>query len=466
MKEEFGNHKSKRIRLRPAHTIICGFVGVILVGAFLLCLPISSSAREWTNFTDALFTAVSAVCVTGYTVVPVAVHYSGFGQAVLLLLIQTGGLGFMTVTTLIMLIIRKRISYKSRLAISDSLSSDTPKGVIKLVIKILITTGIIEGAGFILLMPALCRDNGAIGIWQSLFLSVSAFCNAGFDLFAGTPGMPYISLINYKSDVLVTLTVAFLIILGGLGFTVIADIINSKFNFKKLSLHSKIALCVTCGLIIVGTLCFLWLEYTNPLTIGNDGGGVKLMASFFQSVTARTAGFSSIDQGAMRTPSKLLNDILMFIGASPCSTGGGIKTTTLAVIALAVISVFKGRENVTVGRHTVSRRNVAKAAALATLGLLVVILLTFTLLLTEQNNAQLIESGLFTFENVLHDAFSAFATTGLTTGIVPYLSVGGKYAVMIAMLFGRVGLMNFGLLFFTGREPEIIKYPEGNITIG
>ena len=371
----------------------------------------------------------------------------------------------MTVTTLIMLIIRKRISYKSRLTLSDSLSSDSPKGIVKLVIKILVMTAVTEGIGFILLMPAFCRNNGAIGIWQALFTSVSAFCNAGFDLFTGVNN-PYISLMDYKSNVLVTLTVAFLIIIGGLGFSVIADVFKNKGNVKKLSFHSKVVLSVSGALIVFGTLCFFGFEYTNAATIGNESGGIKLMAAFFQSVTARTAGFSTIDQGALRESSKLLSDVLMFIGTSPGSTGGGIKTTTFAVLVLSVISMLKGRENVLMGKHTVNSRQVIKAVGITVLSLAVVIALTFVLLLTERNNAYLAENGLYAFENILHDSFSAFATTGLTSGTVPYLSVGGKYAVMLAMLFGRVGLINFGLLFFKGKETEIIKYPEGNITIG
>ncbi len=432
----------------------------------MLCLPISSSARTWTSFTDALFTAVSAVCVTGYTVVPVAMHFSGFGQAVLLLLIQTGGLGFMTLTTMILLLIRKRITYKSRLTLSDALSTDSPKGIIRLVIKILVMTATIECAGWLLLMPVFCRDYGAIGIWQALFTSVSAFCNAGFDLFTGAAGSPYVSLTDYTGNVLVTLTVAFLIITGGLGFAVISDVITKKFNFKKLTPHSKIVICVSGALIVIGTLLVYLFERGNPRTLGGETEGVKLMAAFFQSVTARTAGLSTIDQEALLDSTKFLNDILMFIGTSSGSTGGGIKTTTLAVMAAAVVSALKGRDKVVLGKHTISYRNVMKAIFVTFMSLITVVLLTFTLLISEKNNAFLSANNLYNFENILHDAFSAVSTTGLTAGVVPYLSAAGKYAVMVAMLFGRIGIMNFALLFFTGKDPEIIKYPESNIMIG
>ncbi len=306
----------------------------------MLTLPVSNKNGEWLRFIDALFTSASAVCVTGLTVRSTAVDFSAFGQVVLLLLIQVGGLGIMTLATLVFMLIGKRITLRDRVALQEALGQDHIKGIVRLVRNIVIMTAVIECAGAVLLLPFFCVKNGAIGIWQAVFVSVSAFCNAGFDIL-GTASSPYASLTEFNGNAGVLLTVGALIILGGLGFTVINDILNNKFRFGRYSLHTKIVLVATLILILFGTLFFICSEYLSAAYDGLNFGQ-KLLNSIFQSVTARTAGFNAIDQNSMSQPGIILTCILMFIGASPGGTGGGIKTTTFAVI---VLMAFAGLRN-------------------------------------------------------------------------------------------------------------------------
>ncbi len=464
MKEQTLKFKC-RFRFKPAQTIILGFLGIILIGSFLLTLPISSKSREWTNFIDALFTSTSAVCVTGLTTLSTALHFSYFGQAVILLLIQIGGLGFMTATTFVMLIIRKKISFKDRLTIQDSLSQDTTKGIVRLVRAILILTGIAEGAGSAILMPFFCAANGPIGIWQAVFTSVSAFCNAGFDLFA-VPGNEFVSLYGYKSNAIVCLTVCALIIIGGLGFAVITDLFVNKGKMKKLSVHTKVVITFTGFLILFGTVMFMILEYNNPGTLKDESFMQKLLSSFFQSVTARTAGFTAMDQAAMHPASKVIFSTLMFIGASPGATGGGIKTTTFALIIITVVSVMRGRNEVVMFKHKIGYKTVYKAFSIAMLGIALILSLTVFLLIAERGNAALAQAGLYSFNNMLYESASAFSTTGLSAGVTPFLSAPSKIAGAVVMFIGRVGLMNFGVAFFTDKDSTLIKYPEGSIIVG
>lgn len=462
--KNFNKVQKRRKAIKPAYIIVLGFFVVIMVGGFLLSIPISSQSREWTNFIDALFMSFSAVCVTGLSVLPLAMHFSVFGEVVILLLIQIGGLGFMTIATIIMIILRKKILYKDRHIIRESLNEDSNKGIIKLVIKIIIMTFVVEGIGALILMPVFCIDNGSVGVWQAIFTSISAFCNSGFDIFA-VSGSEYISLGNYVSNPLVSLTVAFLIIIGGLGFAVIMDLFNKKFNFKKLYLQSKIVLIVTAVLIFGGTIFFFASEFSNPLTLGTESVPTKMLASFFQSVVCRTAGFSTIDQNYLLSSSKLFSSFLMFIGASPGSTGGGIKTTTIAILIFTVVSGLKNKNSVVSFKHSLNYKTIYKAISIFILGLLIVLFLTMFLLVSEQNNPAIPE-GLFSLSNVLFDSCSAFSTSGLSTGLIPYLSTSGKLAVMFTMFLGRVGLMNFGILFVGSDESELVTYPEGRISVG
>lgn len=463
---EINNKVGKRRKgLSPSQIIILGFASIILVGSILLCLPIANSNLEWTNYIDALFTAASAVCVTGFTTVSVGVHYSFFGQLVILALIQSGGLGFMTVTTLVLLLIRKKIMFRDRLVLQNALGQDSNKGLLKLVTSIVIMTFTIELIGAVMLMPVFISDFGVGGIWQAIFLSISAFCNAGFDLL-GTAGDLFPSLTGYISNTYVVLVVAGLIILGGIGFAVIMDVGRNKFNFKKFTLHSKIVLITTGALLLVGFIVFFFAEYSNPLTLGNESLHVKIVSSFFYSVTSRTAGFATFDVAGSSDITKLFGGLLMFIGTSPGSTGGGIKTTTFAVLTLSVVSGIRNKETIVVNNKSINSRTTYKAIAITFMAISLVTALSLFLMFSQKYFFSPEDIHLLCFENVLFDAISAFSTTGLSTGIMPLLSNSGKLAVIVTMFLGRVGLIPIGLLFTAEENQNIISYPEANIPIG
>ena len=452
----------RKKRLRPAHIIVLGFLAVILVGSALLCLPVAAKSRRATNYLSALFTATSAVCVTGLTVVDIGTHFSAFGQVVLLLLIQIGGLGFMSLTTMFMLLLRRKITLKDRLLMKEALGQEDNRGVVRLARNMVLVTFGIEGAGFLLLLYPFVSHNGGIGVWQAFFCAVSAFCNAGFDTLSVT-GAEFASLTGYASNVVVNLSVSLLILLGGLGFTVLTDIGRNKGNFKKLSLHSKVVLLATGSLIATGWLFFLLSEFTNPATFGALGPGDRVMAALFQSITTRTAGFATVSQGDLRPASKMATMILMFIGASPGSTGGGIKTTTLAVLLVASVAGVGNRKSVTLGKKHLPGVRIRKALSIFFTGIILVFFFTLALLMTERGK---VPSELLTFENVLYETFSAYGTAGLTCGITPYLSVAGRLLIMLLMFLGRVGTVTVGLLFLSDDSGPSIRYPDADIMIG
>ena len=448
-----------RKRLRPAHVIVLGFLGVILLGAVLLCLPVSARDRKAMNFLNALFTSTSAVCVTGLTVVETGSHFSFFGQAVLLLLIQIGGLGFMSLTTLFMLLLRKKITLKDRLVMKEALNQEENRGLVRLTRNILIVTFSIEAVGFLLLLYPFVYRSGGKGVWYAAFTSISAFCNAGFDVFGQNA-----SLLPYAGNVMVNLSVAFLVVLGGLGFTVLMDICHNRGNFRKFSLHTKIVLFVTLFLIGIGWAFFLGAEYTHAFAPLKKSD--RVLAAFFQSITPRTAGFATVDQNTLSPAGKFFSMMLMFVGASPGSTGGGIKTTTFTILLLVTLSGIRRTDDITIGKRKVGKHNARKAVGLFLLGALVVIVSTMLLLLTERGHAA-DKAGLLTLENVLFESFSAFGTVGLSCGLTPHLTVAGKIILMFSMFFGRVGLITVGLLFVHKRNvTDKITYPEGNIMIG
>ncbi len=434
--------------------VLIGFVLIILIGAFFLCLPVSNKDGHWLNFCDSLFTSASAVCVTGLIVRPTAVSFSGFGQVVLLLLIQAGGLGFMTLATLIFIIIRKRITLKDRIAIQEALGQDHMKGVVRLVRNIAIMTGIIELSGVVLLMPFMCVKNGAIGIWQSIFLSVSAFCNAGFDIL-GTPDMPYASLIQFRSNPFVLLIIGTLIILGGLGFSVITDILACKFRFRRYTMHTKVVLIVTAILLVFGMFFFLGSEFNSAAFEGMNGGE-KLLNSLFQSITARTAGFNTVDQGALSNPGKVITCVLMIIGASPGGTGGGIKTSTFAVIILMGIAGLQGKDEIVINMHTIRNKTGLRAVAVLFIAIIFTILgtLIISLIDSELNGA-----------HVLFEVISAFGTVGLSIGITPLFSAPSQIILILLMLVGRLGALSIGMIFVK-RDYSSLKFPPANIMIG
>lgn len=432
--------------------IVLGFGLTILIGAILLNLPIASSKAEDIGFLNALFTATSAVCVTGLVVVDTGTYWTAFGKTVIILLIQVGGLGFMSVATLGALLIGKKISLRERLIMQASLNQSNLSGVVKLTRQILYVTFFIEFIGAVLLSVVFIPEYGiGKGIAYSIFHSISAFCNAGFDLVGG-----YRSLTPYVENPIINFTIMLLIILGGLGFTVIFDIITKR-KFKRLSLHSKIVINVSIILIVVSAVLFFLMEYKNPGTMQELSFTGKIWASLFQAVTPRTAGFNTIDLAGMQNSSKLLTMVLMFIGGSPASAAGGIKTTTIAVLILAVRSLIAGKQEVEVFGRRLSYKAVNKALAVVFLGLSVVIIGTMILSFTDAGEE---------FLYILFEIISAFGTVGLSLGITPLLSEAGKLLIIIVMFSGRVGALTILLALATKEHKSLYQYPEEKIIVG
>ena len=456
----------KRFKMPPMLIVLLGFLAVMLVGAFLLALPVSNTTGGWLPFTHVIYWATNGVCGTGLTVKPTALIFTGFGQAVMFVLVQFGGLGFMTFATMIFILIGKRITFKDRMAIQEALGLDEMKGVVRLVKNIAIMTGILELAGALLLMPFFCMRNGPIGIWQSFFNSVSAFCNAGFDV-NGTPANPYGSLTDYYNSPGILLIISLLAILGAFGFPVINDAWKCKFRWKKYQLHTKIVIITQLALMTFGTFFLLTSEF-NSLAMKNMNGGEKLLNSMFQAVMASsTAGFSSINQTDMTSTGRILTCVLMFIGASPCSTGGGIKTSTFAVLIIMAINGLRGKEEITVAKRSISVKTGLRAVTVLFLASFIVIFAAMAISATDPNITQTIgianitnDTGVYFFECI-----TAFTTTGLSNGAAPYLSYGALYIQAVIMLIGRIGPMSVGMIFVK-TETSSLKYPNANIMIG
>ena len=332
--------------------------------------------------------------------------------------------------------------------------------MVRLSRNIIIVTLTIESLGFLLLLYPLVSANGAIGVWQAAFTAISAFCNAGFDIIGDC------SLMGFAGNVTVNISVMLLIILGGIGFSVIMDIGKNKGNFKRFSIHSKIVIIATFFLILVGGLFYFGVEYSNVATLGNMNTGDKFLAAFFQSVTTRTAGFATIDQNALTSAAKLGTMILMFIGASPGSTGGGIKTTSFIILLLSTISGLRKNGDIIVNKRKIDMCSARKAISIFIAGIMVIALSTFALLISERGHTAE-TSGLLTFENTLFECFSAFGTVGLSCGLTPMLSATGKIVLMLVMFFGRVGIATIGLMFLQNKgADDKIRYPDVSIMVG
>ena len=438
--------------------MVVGFAAVILIGAILLSLPIATQTGERTSFLDSLFTATSAVCVTGLVVVDTATHWNFFGQIVIIILIQTGGLGFMTITTLFSLIVKKRINLKERLLIQESLNQIDLSGLVKLTRYILLMTFVIEGIGALILSTVFIPQFGFIrGSWYSIFHAISAFCNAGFDLMGNVTG-PYSSLMYYVNNTTITLAISALIILGGLGFPVILDIVKNK-KISKLNMHSKIVLISTSILIVVGMLFILIVEYKNVGTLGNLSLKGKILASLFQSVTIRTAGFATIDLTILHQATLFIMMIFMFVGASPASTGGGVKTTTIAVLILTVKSFLLGKEDIEVFGRRITSSTVRKSVGIFFVGVLAVLTGILLIVLIEPE---------FDLLEASFEVVSALATVGLSIGGSPNLTSIGKLLIVIYMFMGRVGLLTIFLALVAKNtvNKQQIRYPEGRIIVG
>jgi len=460
MKQLVQNNQKKSF-FSTAQTIALGFLSIIFFGAIVLFLPFCNKVDI--SFTDCLYMSTSAVCLTGLSPVPLHTSFSAFGQVFFLMLIQVGGLGFTTITSLIFIIIKKKITYRERLILQESLNQDKTRGIVKLTKNICLFTFLCEFIGFLILAPLLFIKNGAIGIWQAIFTSVSAFCNAGFDIFA-TSQNPYPSLTEYYDNPLFLLTISALIIVGGLGFVVISNIFTKRRYNRKLSVTTKTVLIATSILLILGTVITFSMEY-NGKAFENMNFGEKLLNSFFQSVTSRTAGFSTVNQDELSLPVKVMTMIFAFIGGAPASTAGGIKLTTVAVLIAVMIAGLKNRDDVTLFKRTINRKTSIKAIS-SMLVAIFIIMITSTLVMLIEKNGALAKNGFFTMEDIMFETLSAFGTVGLSTGVTPYFSTMSKYLFMATMFFGRVGTITVGLLFFSNKSRQLFRYPEENIMIG
>lgn len=428
-----------------------------------MALPISNNNGQWLNYLNALFTATSCICVTGLSVVDIALQFNLFGQIIILLLIQIGGLGIMTVTTLIFLLIKKRITLKDRLTMQHAVGDIPHKSIVSTIHNIIVISLIAEAVGTLLLLPVFIKQFGIAGIFKSIFLAVSAFCNAGIDNIGLTE---YSGLTEYYNSVLTLLTLSLLVIIGGLGFTVIMEVFSLRSK-KRLSLHSKIVLWSTLALIVFGFLFFLTVEWNNPYTLGKMNIGSKFLNAFFMSISPRTAGFNSINYEQARLPTQFVTLMLMFIGASPASTGGGIKTTTIIVMALIVLSSFNNRKNIVILRKKLNNMLTARAVAIVGLMALLTVLSTCALMITEMNNQALINSDKYNLLSILYEVSSSLATVGISFGVTPLLSIGGKIVIILSMIMGRLGAVTVGLLILKRGTPQTnIDYPEANILVG
>ena len=449
--------KQKGKGFQHAESILAlGFLAVILLGTVLLALPAASRNGKGIGLFDSLFTATSAVCVTGLVAVDTGTTFSFFGQVVLLILIQVGGLGFMVFATMIMVALGRKISIRGRMLIRESMNGTSLSDLGRLTWMYLLLSLAIEAAGMILLSVRLVPLFGwKHGSWMALFHAVSAFCNAGFDLFGN-----YASLTAFSGDPLVLLTVAVLIILGGLGFAVILETLRNRQGFRNLTLHTRIVLLTTLGLILTGTVFYWAAERTNAETLAGCGEGEKVLNAFFQSVTMRTAGFNSFDLSRFRDGSKLFSSVLMMIGASPASTGGGIKTTTFAALVLLMLSVVQGENEVNVARRRISGDITRRALAVS--------MLFLTTLVTGTLVISFIENGRFPLEDVLFEASSAMGTVGVSAIGTPNLHPASRAVLLPMMFLGRVGPLTlaFAVAKRQGRSKTLSKYPEEKIMIG
>lgn len=451
--------KKRKFSLSTTQIILLSFLVTIIIGSLLLSLPVSSASGTPVPYIDALFTATTATCVTGLVTITTASSWSIFGQAVILLLIQIGGLGIITIMSGFMIIINKKMGIGDRLLIQDAFNLHTMSGLTKFVKNTIFGTLVIECAGALLYMPVFVRDFGARGIWISVFNSVSAFCNAGMDIIGEN------SLGNYAANPLVNTITAALIVLGGIGYIVWWDILrviksrteSNRSIFKRLTFHSKIAIVATLVMIFAGGILIFIFEYDNPLTIGELPLFDKIQVSLFQSVTTRTAGFATVPQENLTAASAIVSLILMFIGGSPVGTAGGVKTVTAVVLFCSAFSTIRNKNTATVFQRTVSAESIRKAVAVVTMFL--VILLSSAVLLASVTDAPAID--------ILYETVSATATVGLSRNLTASLGLFGKIIIIATMYFGRVGPISLAIAIGSGSESQnVISNPTEDIIIG
>lgn len=451
--------KRFRIDLSTTQTIMLSFLLAILAGSFFLALPGSSADGQAVPYVDALFTAATSICVTGLVTLPTVTTWSVFGQIVILILIQIGGLGIITIMFGLMISLHRRIGMRDRQLIQDAFNLNTLSGMVKFIKKVLLGTFMVEGVGALLYMTVFIPQYGLHGIWISLFNAVSAFCNAGMDILSEN------SLCEYVHNPLVNTVTALLIIMGGIGYIVWWDVVRVCKNLKKqglkcfrtLTLHSKIALFITALLLLSGTAAFFVFEYDNPLTLGSYSLPEKIQAAFFQSVTTRTAGFATVPQQNLTNASAFISILLMFIGGSPVGTAGGIKTVTIAVLFVAAFATIKNKEDAVLFQRRISKQAINKAVAVVCTSFL--ILFASTVLLAAITDAAALD--------IVYETVSATATVGLTRDLTPKLNMMGKIIIIITMYLGRVGPISLMVAFHTRKEDRhMIKNPTEEISVG
>lgn len=452
--------KKNKMHISPTRRIAFSFFMVIIIGALLLSLPVCHTSDI--PFIDHLFTATSATCVTGLVSVVVAEEYTLLGQMIIILMIQIGGLGFLTLMSMFLVKFKKRLSYTNKIVMQEALNQNSLKDIEIFIQRVIKYTFFFESIGALLLVFEFVPDYGLKGLYYAVFHSISAFCNAGFDVLGSS------SLIAYQDNLLVNLTISFLIIAGGLGFVVwielkdkIIAVFKRKIRFKKmlssLSVHSKIVISMTCLLLISGTVLFFCLEYNN--TLSGLSLPVKLLISFFQSVTLRTAGFASVNMVMLKDATKLFMCIYMFIGGSPAGTAGGIKTVTFAMILLSCYSLIEGNDHISVFKRKISQVIVKRALMISFISLSMTLVALMILSVSENQS----------FINLMFEVYSAFATVGLTAAVTPLLTNVGKLVVIFLMYIGRIGPITM-LLIFVKRYNQLngkeIEYPHGDVLIG
>ena len=451
--------KNFHFKLSTTQTVMLSFFLAIFIGSILLALPFSSASGKAVPYIDALFTATTSICVTGLVTLPTVSTWSLFGQIIILILIQIGGLGIITIIFGLLIGLHKKIGIGDRILIQDAFNLNTLSGLVKFVKKVFIGTFVVEGIGSLLYMTVFVPEYGPRGIWISVFNSISAFCNAGIDILSED------SLCAYVSNPIINLTTCLLIILSGLGYIVWWDLLQVLKKFRKqkwkcfnsLTLHSKIALSATGVLVLSGTILFFIFEYNNPLTIAGFSFFDKLQASFFQSVTTRTAGFATIPQQNLTNASAIVSLLLMFIGGSPVGTAGGVKTVTIVVLVASALATIRNKDDVVLFHRTISKPSISKAVAVTSVSFIV--MFTSTVLLAAVTDANALD--------IVYETMSATATVGLTRNLTSTLTIWGKIIIIITMYLGRVGPISLLLAFNTKKENKnIIKNPTEEISIG
>ncbi len=449
----------KRISLSTTQMILISFLLAILVGSLLLVLPFASADGKSVPYIDALFTATTSVCVTGLVTVTTATAWSLFGQFVILVLIQIGGLGIITILSGFAISLHKKMGLGDRMLLQDAFNLNSLSGIVKFIKRVLVGTFIVEGVGAVLYMTVFVPEYGIKGIWISVFNAISAFCNAGMDVIGED------SLCGYATHPMVNLVTGALIILGGVGYIVWWDVISVCKNFKKqklncfanLTLHSKIALSATGILLFTGAVLFFVFEYNNPETIGNFSIFGKMQAAWFQSVTTRTAGFATVPQQNLTDASSIVSLFLMFIGGSPVGTAGGVKTVTIAILFISAFATIRNNEDTELFGRTISKQAIGKAVAVICMSFLIAFV--STVLLAAVSGAPALD--------VMYESFSAAATVGLSRNLTASLNLWGKLVIIVTMYLGRVGPISLVIAFNTKKKKQnIIKNPTEEISVG